>query len=165
LLHAEDAGGEARRLGGAGGEVGGEDQLRALGADDGVGGEGLAVFVRVGAAQQSAVVVGKVGLSCRRELGTQFLRAVFVQWAEPEGVGVELRAVDCLRVESQQAAFPRQQPPQVALRRAPPGTDPTVKHPTDTRATAATTTCAPSSAGSQSLASGSGKKALSRLNG
>lgn len=47
----------------------------------------------------------------------------------------------------------------------PPGIGRTAKAPSGTRSTAATTKCATSSAGSQSLASGGNKKAWSRLNG
>jgi hypothetical protein len=46
----------------AGGQVGGQDQLRSLGADHGLGIVGLTEFVGVGAAHQGAVGVGEVGL-------------------------------------------------------------------------------------------------------
>ena len=48
---APDAG-KARRIGGGGDDTGGEDQLRALGADHGLGVAGLAVLMGVGAAHQ-----------------------------------------------------------------------------------------------------------------
>ena len=70
-VHAQDGFGKARRIGRGGNQVGRQDKLRAIGADDGLRVVSLTVFMRVGPAHQRAVRVGEVALPLgrRRDVG------------------------------------------------------------------------------------------------